>query len=243
MQPARGRPYGFSTVPAVASHHVSPSAADARSLEDVRNPPYVRENMGSRGRVPGPSSNLSPANTTQQPGQVASPRSQSSAAATRSPSGVNGGLERRPSATHGQLYTSKNYGGYQHSRNTSFVNSPSTSPLSPQIIGSTSNGAGVPPEFSSLNSVQRQKDPGSNMTSGFSPSTSSAGDRDVFDTNASLPTQKRVDRAHSSKVRRGHNHQRAHSRQHQQEQRTVGEYALHHLFNSVSFHILGRCRY
>lgn len=66
-----------------------------------------------------------------------------------------------------------------------------------------------------------------------SPSTSTlVGDRDVGDTTNIMLTQKRIDRTHSSRTRQDHSHKRSQSRQ--QEQKTVGEYALHHLFNSVS---------
>ena len=46
-------------------------------------------------------------------------------------------------------------------------------------------------------------------------------------------TQRRLDRTQSIKARRGHDPQRSQSR-HNQEQKSVGEYALHHLFNKVS---------
>lgn len=56
--------------------------------------------------------------------------------------------------------------------------------------------------------------------------------------------QKRVDRAQSAKGRRGHGHHRSQSKQqHLQEQKTVCEYALHHLFNSVSSSTLYDTKY
>lgn len=68
---------------------------------------------------------------------------------------------------------------------------------------------------------------------GFSPLTpGSAGDRDVSEGDPITPGHKRVDRAHSSKTRRGQTQHGSHARQ-QQEQKTVGEYALHHLFTAV----------
>jgi len=181
---------------------------------------------------------------TQQAVQTHSPRSQSSAASAPSPASLNnGGIERRISVAHGHYRQgSKFQGPYQHSRNVSFVNSPATSPLSPQLTGTASINPGFKPESSSLTMVHHvvaeprsTGTPSSSTANGsmHTPSISTpVGDRDVGDTTNMMLTQKRIDRTHSSRTRRDHSHQRSQSRQ--QEQKTVGEYALHHLFNSVS---------
>ena len=59
-----------------------------------------------------------------------------------------------------------------------------------------------------------------------------AGDRELGDMSSEAVTQKRLDRTKSVKTRSGHNHHRSSSRS-KQEQKSVGEYALHHLFNKV----------
>lgn len=132
---------------------------------------------------------------------------------------------------------------YQHSRNTSYVNSPATSPLSPQPNGSGLVNVGPTPEFSSLTMIHRgtpERRPSdspsvtSNSSTNMSSASTLAGDRDVGDTSNTMFGQKRLDRTHSAKGRRGHGHHRSQSKQSIQEQKTVGEYALHHLFNSVS---------
>ena len=181
---------------------------------------------------------------TQHAGQTPSPRSQSSAASARSSpaSLTNGGLERTKSVTHGHYRQgSKFQAPYQHSRNASFVNSPATSPLSPQPTGVASVKVGFTPEFSSLTMVHHgapelyPTEPPPSTVSGLVHNSSTStlvGEREVGEITSLMLTQKRVDRTQGSRTRRDHSHQRSQSRQ--QEQKTVGEYALHHLFNSVS---------
>jgi hypothetical protein len=53
--------------------------------------------------------------------------------------------------------------------------------------------------------------------------------------NSSSVTQKKVERMHSHRSRREHGRHHSHSRRHYNEElKTVGEYALHVLFTSVS---------
>jgi hypothetical protein len=60
--------------------------------------------------------------------------------------------------------------------------------------------------------------------------TSSAAENATYNT-----TQKRVERMHSGRSSRDHRHHHSHSRHHHKEElKTVGEYALHVLFTSVS---------
>lgn len=123
--------------------------------------------------------------------------------------------------------------GVQHSRNGSHASS--NSPLSPQIIAAA--GGEWPdassmgdPAFASAMSM-------SSMTSGasFLSNTTLAPDRGSTATDATFNTQKRVERMHSGRSRRGHSHHHSHSRHHHKgELKTVGEYALHVLFTSVS---------
>lgn len=85
---------------------------------------------------------------------------------------------------------------------------------------------------------ERRPSDSPSVTSNGSTNMSSAaiivGDRDAGDSSNTMLGQKRVDRTHSAKSRRGHGHHRSQSKQSIQEQKTVGEYALHHLFQSVS---------
>lgn len=122
--------------------------------------------------------------------------------------------------------------GIQHSRNGSFASS-SNSPLSPQIIAA----AGV------------ERSDAFNMgDSSFAPILSGMNSGTSFSSNATLiperppppgsetssSTQKRVERMHSGKNSRDYRHHRSQSRHHKEELKTVGEYALHVLFTSVS---------
>jgi hypothetical protein len=126
--------------------------------------------------------------------------------------------------------------GIQHSRNGSFASS-ITTPLSPGIIAAVvaerpdASNTGDP-TFASAMSI-------SSMTSGtsFSSSSTLLPERGPTPTenNSTTSSQKRVERMHSGRSRRDHGHHPSHSRHHQKEElKTVGEYALHVLFTSVS---------
>ncbi|KAL8940675.1 MAG: hypothetical protein Q9216_002697 [Gyalolechia sp. 2 TL-2023] len=213
---SRGRSYNPLNNSVQVPHSNSPLHPDLPSTREVVLP---------RGRLPGPPNAV----TSQVPPQILSPRSQSSAATARSPLGPHAGLERRPSV-QGYHHNNRSHGAHQHVRNASFVNSPATSPLSPQITPAEYVGMAVinhgAPDL-------RPKESPASTGNGPSPlSVNAVGDNDMGEGNSAALPQKRVDRAHGGKLRQGHSHQRTHSRQHHQEQKTVGEYALHHLFTS-----------
>ena len=153
-------------------------------------------------------------------------------------------LERKPSVTYGHhRQTSLVRGVPQHSRNGSLVASPTPSSISPPMAaGIAHNGHGAESaslqaqhiDTSDLRSLDSASSTANGSISGYSAISTLLGDRDTTDTSNML-TQRKVDRMHSGKTRRDHSHQRSHSKpQHHPEQRSVGEYALHHLFNSVS---------
>lgn len=122
--------------------------------------------------------------------------------------------------------------GIQHSRNGSFA-SASSSPLSPQMIIAAGTDASAMGDSTFANSLV-----GLAGGASFSSSTSTV----VPDRSSSATengnyhtTQKRVERMHSGKSSRDHRHHHSHSRHHHKEElKTVGEYALHVLFTSVS---------
>jgi len=132
--------------------------------------------------------------------------------------------------------------GIQHSRNGSYA-STSSSPLSPQIIaaagGERSNASNMgDSHFASTMS---------SMATGtsFSSNTTLVPERATTATENSNHnlTQKRVERMHSGRSRREHGHHPSHSRHHHKEEvKTVGEYALHVLFTSVSPPPCTRCK-
>ncbi len=125
--------------------------------------------------------------------------------------------------------------GIQHSRSGSLASSAS-SPLSPAKIATAgSPGPDAP------NMARPDNDSASPLSSLSGSSFSSAAtlipDRASAATDNTL-TQKRVERMHSSsgRSRREHGHHHSHSRHHHKEEvKTVGEYALHVLFTSVSY--------
>ena len=237
--PPNGRQYAPGNSPNPPTSYTSPQP-DSNDSIDFRS--HVRELSGSRGRGPAPANMTAPNLQSQQASTARSPRSQSSAA--RSPAGTNGGLERRPSASTQSHYrqASRAHGNYQQSRNAMFLNSPATSPMSPEVSGSASNVA--LPDVSSLtmlrraDSLRHPSDSSVNTLNGstHSPASTLAEDRDVVDMSNGAMPQKRLERTHTNKRPRGHSHHRSQSK-HQQEQKTVGEYALHHLFQRVSGNI------
>lgn len=173
-----------------------------------------------------------------------SSRSQPTVSAVNPPQDSIDGLDHRPQAAHSHYrHNSKAQGHYQHSRNTSYVNSPATSPLSPQNGGSYSANSVGAPEFSSLTIVHHgtsnrrpTESPASSLISVSNHSSTSTlvADREPGDGSAIMNTQKKSDQGNSSKARRGHSHHRSQSKQQfMQEPTTVGEYALQHLFEAV----------
>jgi hypothetical protein len=119
--------------------------------------------------------------------------------------------------------------GIQHSRNGSLASS-SSGPLSPQMIAAVGAGSNVSNMGDSTYMTAM-----SNMSSNtsFSSSTTLVPDRPSTEQNNHTLTQRRVERGSSGRSRRGHGHHNSHSR-HKEDVKTVGEYALHVLFTSVS---------
>lgn len=126
--------------------------------------------------------------------------------------------------------------GIQHSRNGS-VASLSSSPLSPQIIAAA--GAGLTPERAKMHPFGGDTVVGSRPPTAMSGSTLMSGPQvpertsSATDATVNTLTQRKVERMHSGRSRRDHAHNHSHSRHHRDEQKTVGEYALHVLFTSV----------
>jgi hypothetical protein len=169
-----------------------------------------------------------------------SSRSQTPAASAPKLNTLDGGpLERKPSGNYGHhRQASVVHGNIQHSRNTSFSSTPTTSPLTPHIIAE----AGITGQHAIDSRMMAEDEVGRLPTlnghtvvgpKGHSPSTS-FGDRLGMESTPAMGFR-RPERMYSGRTRKEHNHTRSQSRgllPHQQV--TVGEYALHHLFNSVS---------
>lgn len=219
MQPVKGRLHAAANNPVSQPHHGPSVPPESWSFEDTLNQTALRDPMPSRGRLPGNTNVVNPVSLPA--AQVMPPRSQSSAATARSPTGPSGGMERRPSVTQTFHYTNKSHGGYSHVRNASFVNSPATSPLSPHV---TPADHAIMTMSHHATPDLRPKEPPLSLTNGSITLTSgSSPDRENGDGSFPGMTPKRVDRTNSSKPRRAH---RTH----------MGEYALCHLFTSVWLH-------
>ncbi|EDU42243.1 cell morphogenesis protein (PAG1) [Pyrenophora tritici-repentis Pt-1C-BFP] len=171
------------------------------------------------------------------------------ASSNSSPDRTFHSLERKPSGSYAHNRNTSIVHGIQHSRNTSYVNSPATSPLSPHIIaaaaGATIDGAVMSQESIADAFAANGMQPGAGAGSvtgnvyGLAGAQAAASDGSI--------TQRRPERAPSSRSsRKGHNHHRSQSRHppHPHELKTVGEYALHHLFNafiSQAEHKINQC--
>uniref|UniRef100_A0A093VEP7 Cell morphogenesis protein PAG1 n=1 Tax=Talaromyces marneffei PM1 TaxID=1077442 RepID=A0A093VEP7_TALMA len=162
----------------------------------------------------------------------------------------DGVIERKPSlSSYGHHRKTSIVHGIQHSRSPSYTTT-SAGPLSPEIIASagSSNMAGISVGsdymFSNRNedleSILKFAANGSNGPA-HSPAS---GLSTIQDDDEHLTLEQTATRSSSSvhkkmpsnsKLRREHSHSRTHSKHHQ-EAKTVGEYALHHLFNSFVAH-------
>lgn len=156
--------------------------------------------------------------------QNGSPRGTTPAAQVRPKQSLD--VERKPSLYGHHRQTSIVH-GVQHSRNPSLLASTNTSPLSPHKAGPNS----------SHDSLLANGIAGLKKSPSMSTLHSSAVNGTALPINRSFEagaTQRRPERMHSGRVKRSHEHQRSQSRAHgqQPELKTVGEYALHHLFTS-----------
>ncbi|KAI0874664.1 cell morphogenesis N-terminal-domain-containing protein [Hypoxylon argillaceum] len=162
--------------------------------------------------------------------------------AATSRTGIDAIIERAvdpKAAAYGHHRQTSIVHGIQHSRNGSL--SSSSSPLSPQMIAAA--GAGFLPE---MPIITRQETDSSRPPTALSGSTAMSSTHPLERTlsisemnNNTLTdalTQKKVDRIHT-KFRRDHVQNPSHSSRHpRDDQKTVGEYALHVLFTSFIAH-------
>lgn len=157
--------------------------------------------------------------------------------------GLGGAIERavdpKASSYGHHRQTSVIHGiGIQHSRNGSLASSAS-SPLSPQMIAAA--GAPLAAERSDTSTGSFSRFDSESSASGSRPPTALSGSTaigsNVHERSSSAAPEGRgkLERMHSGsgKSRRDHAHQHSHSsRHHKDDQKTVGEYALHVLFTS-----------
>lgn len=157
---------------------------------------------------------------------------------------ATGGAADRPPEVKNANYTHHRQAsiihGIQHSRNGSVASS-AASPLSPQMIAAVGTGIDRPDMQSTgrMDEAASPVPPTPNTAAGNSSGPSGfAMDRTTAKAETvGGPAQRRAELAHS-KSRRDLAHTRSHSVRHRDEQKTVGEYALHVLFTSVRFPVL-----
>lgn len=218
-----------------ASHHTLASPSERRGTRTAQSTPmHSRESSAVRGRAADPST-LAP--TLQ--ARRGHSGSKSPDVSTGRPAGYDVGLERRPSNSYGHHRQTSIVHGMQHSRNPSMAGSnASASPLSPELIASLGRGGafdepGLPSKLDQLDAHVNYPSPPVAPTSHGPPGTlSTIQDNDIDDVMNGSPISVVHKRMNSGGVsRRDRSHSRSHSKH--SESKTVGEYALHHLFNSV----------
>ncbi|KAJ5102364.1 hypothetical protein NUU61_004586 [Penicillium alfredii] len=220
--------------PKVASLHNLASPADRRGTRTAQSTPmHSRESSAVRGRAADPSV-LAP---TLQVRRGHSSSKSPDVSNARSP-GYEPGLERRPSNSYGHHRQTSIVHGMQHSRNPSMAGSTaSTSPLSPELIASLGRGGfddtAVPGRMDQLDGTANYPTPNAIAAAhGLQGALSTIQDTDSIGAMDGLPVNMAHKRMNSGgKSRRERSHSRSHSKHHS-ESKTVGEYALHHLFNS-----------
>lgn len=180
-------------------------------------------------------------------GPISSPRLPTSAGSRQGFAGILERVIDSKTAAYGHHRQTSIVHGFQHSRNGSLA-STSSSPLSPQMIAAAGVGllndrteplgtgrtetdatmASRPPTALSGSTANSSMHPTLERTSSTTESNSGNSG------NSGTLTQRRVERMHS-RSRRDHSHHPSHSSRHHNEQKTVGEYALHVLFTHVSW--------
>ncbi|EPS33037.1 hypothetical protein PDE_07998 [Penicillium oxalicum 114-2] len=154
------------------------------------------------------------------------------------PAAYEVGLERRPSNSYGHHRQTSIVHGMQHSRNTSMAGSTaSASPLSPELIASFGQSSfeesASPAKLDQLDTAAAYQNPAPTATHGVSSPLSTIRDNDTDQTATGSPATAGHTRMNSKgkSGRRDRSHSQSHPK-HPSESKTVGEYALHHLFNS-----------
>ncbi|KAK4617830.1 Cell morphogenesis protein PAG1 [Fulvia fulva] len=143
-------------------------------------------------------------------------------------------IERKPSVSYSHHRQASIVHGVQHSRNPSLLASTNSSPLSPgKIMASHS------PDAAAYTTASLKKSPslGNLHSNGHVPNAAAIPINRSFENGIGIGMasgQRGPARMHSGRVKRSHEHNRSQSRAQAQstELKTVGEYALHHLFTS-----------
>ncbi|KAJ5488488.1 hypothetical protein N7539_003378 [Penicillium diatomitis] len=157
---------------------------------------------------------------------------------TVQPAAYDAGLERRPSNSYGHHRQTSIFHGMHHSRNPSMAgSSASASPLSPELIASFGRGSfeegTSPAKVDHLDPPPPFPTPTPTATHGIPNSLATIQDNNVSVSGSGSPVATGHTRGNSKGKtgRRDRSQSQSHSKQHL-ESKTVGEYALHHLFNS-----------
>lgn len=230
--PDESSPVAYQNLSSPPDHHLA-------SRGPPHSTPHSREASTVRGRAPDPSV-LASSSLQAHHSRRGNSHSKSPETSTGRPAaGYDGGLERRPSNSYGHHRQTSIVHGIQHSRNPSYA--ASSNPLGPELMASLArnvasdldNAAPSRPEQPDLHSAYPTP---AGSGSSHHPVQSPLGAIEDQDTGAiphdssANPLPRKMDS--SGKQWREGSHSRSHSKHHS-DPKTVGEYALHHLFNSV----------
>lgn len=254
--PGKGGQASVANSPEQHGHYVPAPHFESHSGGPLHNS-YVRELPSSRGRVPGSGPLPQLAVQPGLPGRAVSPRNNVNGSENVSrPGTAVAPPERRRSGNQGHhKQTSAAQGSAQHSRNNSHSNSPALGHWSPQMSShghnqmyidgmshsalpivdpydfrspnaSTSTLANTMHSYASNSTLASATTLASSSLTNDHESAGPEGDMKGAHQTISPPKQ---ERNQNPKPRREHG--RSSSKQ-QPEQKSVGEYALHHLFNA-----------
>ena len=208
----------------------------------TRNPPSIaahsRESSVARGRAQDPSVLPSSSLQPQNPRRANSHSKSPDPLTGRQGAGYDTELERRPSNSYGHHRQTSIVHGIQHSRNPSLA--ASSSPLSPAMIASIGRSGSSDSENTGTGRPEQSEMHSTYQNHGTStpnqPAQGQLGTVDdqiasgVSNSISANPLHRRMNS--TGRQWRDRSHGRSQSK-HYSESKTVGEYALHHLFNSV----------
>jgi hypothetical protein len=224
----------------ILSHHHPSSPQDRLAARNVQSPGLYGRDASGRGR-PADAAALGLPTLQPQHGRRRQSHSKSpESGAARSGVGYEGGLERKPSTSYSHHRKTSIVHGIQHSRNPSYVNpSPSPNVLSPEIIAPSGLGGSnaLGPESILAGRLEQPELPANYSSSGSLPQLSALStieddaSGEAANGHPKISAHKKM--LSNGKPQRDQSHSRSHSKHPHQESKTVGEYALHHLFNSV----------
>ena len=232
-------PSVVTDIQSLTSHHHAPLTSDRfgpKQPQPLHTPPsHNRDPSVTRGRTFDSSGHGPSPLSSQHRAQSARPQNTPDSNHSLAAGGLELRLERKPSNKYDHHRQTSVIHGIQHSRGPS-SNSPSASPLSPELIAQAGlGGASITDTISNGrqdSSAIASSNSGLTLNgSAASPSIKSAMSEDTIIEGAIPSSSHQRTYTLGGRSRRGHGHHQSHSK-HSADSKSPGEYALHHLVNS-----------